>query len=70
MLTAWREECLGNATRCWLKVMHRWLAGEDASDYPTSWDGLYEMLEDVEYTEVARQLREIVATGIHKSQCC
>ena len=60
MLDAWREECLNISARCWCKVMHYWLTGGHTPDYPATWDGLYEMLEDVEYFEVARQLREAV----------
>ena len=60
MLDAWRDECLNNSARCWCKVMHHWLTGGDTPDYPATWDGLYEMLEDVEYSEEARQLREAV----------
>ena len=60
MLDAWREECHHISARCWCKVMHHWLTGGDTPDYPATWDGLYEMLEDVEYFEVARQLREAV----------
>ena len=60
MLTAWREEFLNNSARCWLKVMDYWLTGEDISDYPVTWDGLYELLEDVEYYEEAKKLKEAV----------
>ena len=63
MLDAWREECLNNSARCWLKVMHHWLTGGDTPDYPATWDGLYEMLEDVEYFEMAQQLREAVLSA-------
>lgn len=59
MLTAWREECRGIATRCWMKVMNCWL-NKRFTPYPPTWDGLYEMLEDTEYAEEARRLREAV----------
>ena len=60
MLGAWRDECLNNSARCWCKVMHHWLTGGDTPDYPVTWDGLYVMLKDVEYSEEARELREAV----------
>lgn len=60
MLTAWWEESLGNSAKCWMKVMRHWLMGEQTSEYPTTWEGLYEMLEDVAYIEEARGLREAV----------
>ena len=60
MLTAWSAECLGIAAKCWMKVMDCWLKGVIARCYPPTWDGLYEMLEDVEYAEEAKQLKEAV----------
>lgn len=56
MLDGWREQCLGYSARCWMKVMECWLT-VGHSQYPPSWEGLYEMLEDVEYAEVATELR-------------
>ena len=60
MLDAWREECHHISAHCWCKVMHHWLTGGDTPDYPATWDGLFEILEDTEYFEVARQLKEAV----------
>lgn len=60
-LEAWREECLGSAFRCWLKVMGHWLTGGGTQDYPATWEGLCLLLEDVEYSEVAERLRTIIA---------
>jgi hypothetical protein len=60
-LNDWREECEGNPTLCWMKVMVYWLT-EEIQDYPATWDRLYEMLEDMEFTEVAMELKEAVLT--------
>ena len=64
MLDGWREECLASAQRCWWKVMQYWLSeyqcDTNTPDYPATWEGMYEMLDDVEFSEVAKQLKEAV----------
>ena len=74
MLDAWRKECLNNSAHCWLKVMQHWLTGGNTPEYPATWDGLYELLKDVEYSEVARELREAVVAanvgGTRDGECC
>ena len=66
-LDSWKVECLGDLAKCWIKVMNYWLVNSqildnpgDKPEYPATWEGLYEMLEDVEYAEVAKELREAV----------
>ena len=62
-LEGWKMECLGDTAKCWMKVMEYWLSiGGVLPDYPATWEGLYLLLEDVEYTEVAAKLREIVTS--------
>jgi hypothetical protein len=66
VLEGWREEYMANAARCWGKVMQFWLSeyqqecSDEEAEYPATWEGLYEMLEDVEFAEVAKQLKEAV----------
>jgi hypothetical protein len=66
VLEGWREECMANAAMCWEKVMQFWLSeyqqecSDEEPEYPATWEGLYEMLEDVEFAEVAKQLKEAV----------
>lgn len=60
LLDAWWKECLGNSARCWNKVMGYWLDGGGTSDYPITWEGLYELLDDVEYSEITKDLKKIV----------
>jgi hypothetical protein len=43
-----------------MKVMNYWLTHRHPSDYPPTWEGLCEMLEDVELAEVAVELRKAV----------
>ena len=66
-LKAWRKECLGDAEECWMKVMGHWLAEGGTEDYPTTWEGLYLLLDDVECTEVARKLKRLVTA---RDSCC
>ena len=70
MLDIWREECLYNLPRCWLKVMEYWLTGGETPDYPATWDGLYKLLEDVEFDDVAWQLRNAVLAATRDGECC
>ena len=55
MLNAWEMECLKKADQCWCKVMEHWLDQED-SPYPVTWRGLFMLLEDAEYSQVAIEL--------------
>ena len=61
-LEGWKVEFLGDAAKCWVKVMEHWLSGGGLPDYPATWDGLYLLLEDVECTEVAEKLKKFVTT--------
>ncbi len=59
-LEAWKKEELGSVPDCWLRVMYYWLDAEGPPDYPTTWDGLYLLLEDVECSKVAEELKKAV----------
>jgi hypothetical protein len=65
-LESWRQKYSGDSTKCFLKIMERWF--ETGSDeYPTTWEGMYEMLEDTELPQVAQDLREAVSSAIEPS---
>jgi hypothetical protein len=65
-LESWKRDYLGDSTKCFLKVMERWF--ETGSDeYPTTWEGMYEMLEVIELLQVAQDLREAVSSAIEPS---
>ena len=52
---------LMDAERCWEDVMQFWLDGGSTNeDYPVSWEGLYELLENAKCSEVAKQLKDAV----------
>lgn len=46
---------------CWCKVMQVWLDDLGTSNYPASWKGVMTLLEDVSYTQVARELENTLA---------
>ena len=58
-LEAWEADLRGQTERCWRKVMQHWLDG-GTNDYPSTWEGLYEMLTDQGYAEVAKGLKTAV----------
>ena len=61
-LEAWAEECRGVSSRCWCRVMNYWITENDSPDYPATWSGLFLVLEDVEYSEVAAELKKALAS--------
>ena len=63
-LDSWEDEYRGRAARCWKKVMGHWLSVGGTHDYPATWEGLYVLLEDVEYCEVAKELKKAVAAAV------
>ena len=61
VLDLWRKT-LGNPMDCIRQVLTRWLVGTKDSPpvYPVSWEGLYELLDDAELTEVVTSLKEAI----------
>ena len=60
-LKSWGTQFHLNASRCWCEVMEHWSnTGGRGCDYPVTWDGLYSMLDDLEYCQVARDLKTAV----------
>ena len=61
VLKAWDNLDRGDANMCWARVMEHWLTHEgNHGDYPPSWEGLYALLNDAEYSVVAEELRKAV----------
>lgn len=58
-LEKWDDEYRGDANNCWARVMGEWL-NQCTEDYPASWEGLYTLLDDAEFSEVAQELRKAV----------
>ena len=59
-LEEWKEESHDNLTKCWLKVMEEWLNDGSVQEYPTTWEGLYSLLNDCEHSETAIELETAV----------
>ena len=49
---------------CWERVMETWLEGQGQDVYPPTWQGLFEMLEDVQFGGVVPALKEAVESAI------
>jgi hypothetical protein len=59
-LEKWEDQYRGDANMCWARVMEEWLNGGEGSDYPVTWEGLYTLLSDAQYSEFAEELRNAV----------
>ena len=56
------SENLGNNHRTWIMVMQAWLEGEGSAIYPQTWEGLFELLDDIDCHQVAHELK----TALHE----
>jgi hypothetical protein len=52
-LESWEEQYNKNASRCWLKVIGHWLANDGTEHYPAMWEGLYTLVRDCDFPQVA-----------------
>ncbi len=60
-MEVWADQYRGDANMCWARVMEYWLNGSsEGSDYPVTWEGLYLLLNDAEFSEVAEELKMAV----------
>ena len=59
-LDGWEAEYRGNASRCWNRVMNQWLTQGGSHDYPATWEGLYTLLRDTEFPNIATKLKNAV----------
>ena len=60
-LNALNDEHRGNVKNCWDAVMDGWISGVRACDYHNTWDGLCGLLNDLELSAVANDLKKAVA---------
>ena len=42
---------------CCIDLLQKWLDGGCSSQYPVTWDGLLELLDDLEFSIVAEKLK-------------
>ena len=64
-LEAWERQHHEDASRCWLEVMKCWLNMAGSRHYPATWEGLYQLLMDVGYKKVAKDLSTALASFPH-----
>ena len=62
-LDNWESEYRGPdcANNCWNRVMNYLLKNASQTDYPATWKGVIELLEDVELSEVAESLKKVLS---------
>ena len=59
-LKMWDAEYRGNAKRGWNEVMEQWLTQGGSGDYPAMWEGLYNLLRDTGFRNIARKVENAV----------
>jgi hypothetical protein len=59
-LQSWETEYRYNAVRCWEKVMNEWVNRAGTDDYPATWWGLVQVLEDLKLNKAARELVRVL----------
>ncbi len=64
LLDGWDSQYLKNASRCWDKVMDTWITSRGTGDYPSTWEGVYQLLEDINCGKFVDALREAVTHAI------
>ena len=62
-LEAWSKEFQKNAEECCDAVLNHWLT-QPPPEYPATWEGLYELLEDADLSCVAADLKVAVENAI------
>ena len=66
-LEGWKVQFHEDATRCWLKVMTYWINVGGTPDYPVKWEGLDQLLKDVQCGKAAEDLKKALASTMHHS---
>ena len=59
-LKGFEHEYRGSSGDIWNEVMDSWLVKGEECGYPASWEGLYELLRDLDLAQVASQLEKAV----------
>ena len=66
-LKVWERQYHENGTRCWQEVMTYWINVGGTPDYPVKWEGLDQLLKDVQCGKVAKDLKKALASTMHHS---
>ena len=59
-LKAWNNMHHEDVNMCWGELMEHWESSGGTRNYPFSWEGLYELLWDIEHSAVAKQIKKAV----------
>ena len=59
VLDGWDSQYHCKVEDCWVRVMQHWMDG-GSKVYPATWQGLYDLVEDVGFPAVAKELKEAV----------
>ena len=60
ILDGWENQYQRDASRCWGKVMGEFITRGGTGDYPSTWEGVYQLLKDIKCGGIARDLKEAV----------
>ena len=64
ILDGWEKEHQRDASRCWGKVMGELIESGGTREYPSTWEGVYQLLEDIKCGGIARDLKKAVTRFI------
>ena len=59
-LKEWNNMHHGDVTMCWGELMEHWESSGGTRNYPFSWEGLYQLLCDIEYSKIAEEIKKAV----------
>ncbi len=60
ILDGWEVQYQRDAKKCWNKVMGGFITNGGTDDYPSTWEGVYQLLKDVKCGGVAKDLEVAV----------
>ena len=62
-LECWSKDRSKDDKDCCVAVLNHWL-NNPTSDYPATWEGLYELIDDCELNEIAKTLKKATQSAI------
>ncbi len=65
ILDGWEDQHQRDASRCWGKVMGEFITSGGTGGYSPTWEGVYQLLEDIKCGGIARDLKEAVTHANH-----
>ena len=61
-LKGWERQFHEDSRRCWWEVMQHWLNDGGTKHYPDTWEGLYTLVRDCGFPQVATSLHKVLYT--------